>query len=176
MTNGRITYHISRVLTSVIVWEIIFWTLFYFITSMLGIFGSSAGTEKVVFKYPEYLKVLFLLIPLTGLYLFNLYRYNRMAGHATKRIAGSYLAPVSSLKSFLRFFFFRNAFVLMILTMAQPVFGRKKVAGTSESMELVICLDISNSMNTRDISDEASRLDIAKRAMIQLVNNLNFPL
>lgn len=173
MTKGRITYHLWRILTSIIVWEVLFWILFYFITSLLGVFGSSSGTDKVVFKHPETLKLLFLLIPIAGIYLFNLYRYNKMTGNATRRIAGSYLSPVSSLRSFVRFFLFRNAFVLMVITMAQPAFGRKKVSGTSESMELVICLDISNSMNTRDISNDASRLDIAKRALIQLVNNLH---
>jgi Ca-activated chloride channel family protein len=73
----------------------------------------------------------------------------------------------------MRYFLFRNAFVLLIIAVALPIFGKKKVSGTSETLELVVALDISNSMNTCDISANTSRLEISKRALIQLVNNLH---
>ncbi len=166
-------YRIKTIFVFVMLWEITFWVLFYFITELMGVFSRGGASDKMLFKYPEYLQLLFVLIPIGLFYFYHLHRYNRMASGAAGKITRSYLAPVSSLRSFLRYFLFRNAFVFLILTLAQPVFGKKKVSGTSESMELVICLDISNSMNTRDISDEASRLEIAKRALIQLVNNLH---
>jgi Ca-activated chloride channel family protein len=56
--------------------------------------------------------------------------------------------------------------------MAQPAFGKKKSKGTKETLELVVCIDVSNSMNVKDISKDASRLDITKRALNQLVNQL----
>jgi Ca-activated chloride channel family protein len=57
--------------------------------------------------------------------------------------------------------------------MAQPAFGKKKSKGTKETLELVVCVDVSNSMNVKDIADDASRLDITKRALNQLVNQLH---
>jgi Ca-activated chloride channel family protein len=82
------------------------------------------------------------------------------------------IRPVSSFSTFIRFFFFRNAFVFLIIALAMPIFGSKKVATASESLELVVCLDVSNSMNTMDIADKTTRLDVAKRALIELVNKL----
>ena len=61
----------------------------------------------------------------------------------------------------------------VFLSLAQPVFGTKKVSGTIESLELVICLDVSASMDVKDISDDLSRLDVSKRAIVQLINNLH---
>jgi Ca-activated chloride channel family protein len=41
----------------------------------------------------------------------------------------------------------------------------------ADNLELVICLDISNSMNAKDI-ENTSRLEVAKRGLSQLVNQL----
>jgi len=57
--------------------------------------------------------------------------------------------------------------------MAIPTFGTKREQLAIEDLELVICLDISSSMNAKDISNEISRLNISKRAINQLINNLN---
>jgi Ca-activated chloride channel family protein len=73
--------------------------------------------------------------------------------------------------SILRFFMLRTAFVFLIFALAQPIFGRKKVKGTMKSMELVVCLDVSNSMNTCDI-ESTSRLEVAKRSLNALIGTL----
>lgn len=173
MGKQRYTYNIAGILIAMAVSEVAFWLLYYLISSSLGIFSSSLSTEKVLYKHPEALKALFLIIPIAGLFIFNFIRHNRRAGKVKPHVLQSYLSPVSNWNLFFKYLFFRTAFVFLVLTMAQPVFGKKKVAGTSESLELVVCLDISNSMNTKDISDDMSRLDISKRALVQLVNNLH---
>jgi Ca-activated chloride channel family protein len=63
--------------------------------------------------------------------------------------------------------------VFLILSAAQPISGKEKVNSTTSSGELVICLDVSNSMNTKDIDPQLSRLEIAKGAMNELLNNLS---
>lgn len=172
MTKKKFTYRLKLILTGIIAWEVIFWALFVLLTNSLGWFGDNSS-EKLGYIYPSAFYLLLLMIPVLGIFIFNLLRTNRLASNATTRVAKSYLRPVSSMSAFLKFFFFRNAIVLLIIAISQPVFGTKKVKGTSESLELVIALDISNSMNTRDISPEMSRLDISKRAIIQLINNLH---
>lgn len=172
MTKKKFTYRLKLILTGIIAWEVIFWALFVLLTNSLGWFGDNSS-EKLGYIYPSAFYLLLLMIPVLGIFIFNLLRTNRLASNATTRVAKSYLRPVSSMSAFLKFFFFRNALVLLIIAISQPVFGTKKVKGTSESLELVIALDISNSMNTRDISPDMSRLDISKRAIIQLINNLH---
>lgn len=173
MSKSATTYKLKWIVSAMLIWEIIFWVLYYLFTQFFSSITSAGSSERLLYKAPDSLYYLFILIPIAGVYLFNLLRNNKIAERAKTRVAKSYLKEVSSTNSFVKYFLFRNAFAFLILAMAQPVFGTKKVAGTTESLELVVALDISNSMNTRDISDEISRLDISKRAMIQLINNLH---
>lgn len=126
-----------------------------------------------MYKSPEALYLLIGLIPIIGAYLYSILKHNDNANRVNTRVMQSLLHPVSSFSSFIRYFLFRNAFVLLVIAVSLPIFGKKKVSGTSETLELVVALDVSNSMNTCDISTEISRLEISKRALIQLVNNLH---
>lgn len=173
MSKEKCTYRLQLIISGVLIWEAIFWALYFLLISAFGLFSDTSTGEKLAYKTPEVLYLLFILVPIVGVFLFNIIQNNKMAERASVTVAKSFLRPVSSMSSFLKYFFFRNAFVFLIIAMAQPVFGSKKVAGTSESLELVVALDISNSMNARDISDEFSRLDVAKRAITQLINNLH---
>lgn len=172
MTKQNFTYRLKLILIGIISWEIIFWFLYILLTNSMGWLGGDSS-EQLGYIFPSAFYLLILMVPILGIFIFNLLRTNRMASSANLRVAKSYLRPVSSMSAFVKFFFFRNAIVLLILAISQPVFGTKKVKGTSESLELVVALDISNSMNTRDISPDLSRLDISKRAIIQLINNLH---
>ncbi|MDG1333055.1 MAG: VWA domain-containing protein [Crocinitomicaceae bacterium] len=172
MTKQKFTYRLKLVLGGILAWEIIFWLLFILLTNSMGWLGGDSS-EQLGYIFPSAFYLFLLMIPVLGIFIFNLLRTNRMASNATARVAKSYLRPVSSMSAFMKFFFFRNTVVLLIIAISQPVFGTKKVKGTSESLELVVALDISNSMNTRDISDDLSRLDISKRAIVQLINNLH---
>lgn len=173
MNKINFIYRLKLILTGILVWEFIFWLFTFFLLYLIGYFDHASSGEQVGFKEPAYLWMLLVLIPIIGLYIFNLYSTNRLAKTASPRVQKFIVRPVSSLNSFLKYFFFRNAFVCLVFALAQPVFGTKKVAGTTESLELVVCLDVSNSMNTKDISRELTRLQIAKRALTELVNNLH---
>lgn len=172
MAEKRYKYRLTNLITGIILSEVFFWVIYYLLVFGLESFNRSSS-EKLVFKFPEALNYLFVIIPIGFLFIYHAFRYNQSIRKEKESVIKAYLLPVSGSLLFLRYFFFRNALAFLIIAMAQPVFGKKKSSGTTESLELVICLDISNSMNTLDISDEDSRLEIAKRAMIQLVNNLH---
>jgi Ca-activated chloride channel family protein len=173
MSSPNFTYRLKLILAGVIIWEFIFWMLTAVLLFLVGYLDSAATGEQVGFKDPENFWFLLFLFPMLGFYLWNISKANKLAAAAHPGVRKFILQPVSSLNSFLNFFFFRNAIVCLIFAMAQPVFGTKKVSGTLESLELVVALDVSNSMNTKDITPDASRLDIAKRALNELVNNLH---
>lgn len=173
MNKTNYTYRLKLIITGVLIWEFIFWIFTGLFLFLVGYLDSSLTGEQLGFKNPELFWLLLLLFPLSGLYLFNIFSINQLANSAHPSVQKFILQPVSSLSSFLNFFFFRNAIVCLIFAMAQPVFGTKKVSGTIESLELVVCLDVSNSMNTKDISKELTRLQVAKRALNELVNKLH---
>ena len=172
MIKQKFTYRLKLILSGIFAWEIIFWLLYILLTNSLGWFGDESS-DQLGYIFPSAFYLLWLMIPLLGIFIFNLLRTNKVAASTNARVAQSFLQPVSSMSAFLKFFFFRNTIILLIIAISQPVYGTKKVKGTAETLELVIALDISNSMNTRDISPDFSRLDISKRALIQLINNLH---
>jgi Ca-activated chloride channel family protein len=178
MSKQSYSYNTKFLVLAIIVWEAIFWGLYFLITNLLGLISGSeseigSNAERLLYKSPEMFWALGILIPIVGAFLYNAYRNNRSSENLPQRVAQSYLKPVSNMNSFLRYFLFRNAIVFLVIALAQPVFGKKKAAGTVDDLELVICLDVSNSMNTKDISPDISRLDISKRAIVQLINNLH---
>lgn len=173
MNKTNYTYRFKLIFTGVLVWETLFWLFTALFLFLVGYLDATTTGEQIGFKNPEVLWLMLLLFPILGLYLFNVHSTNQLAESASPKVRKFILQPVSSLNSFLKYFFYRNALVLLIFAMAQPVFGTKKVAATVENLELVVCLDVSNSMNTTDISKDLTRLDIAKRALNELVNNLH---
>lgn len=172
MSKPQFTYRIGAILTSMLVWEVLFWTLVVFLFYILGYFGTGIG-EQLAFRNPGLLWSFVLILPLAWLYHYSLKRSNALFDKTGLQVRYQMFRPVSSGRVFFRYFLFRNALVFLIFAMAQPVFGSKKVKGTVESMELVLCLDISNSMNVKDIDQATSRLEIAKRAITELINNLH---
>lgn len=165
------TYRLKWIVTALVLWEVIFWGGYYVLTKVLGA-DKSYDVDHLLYKYPDTLYLLLLMLPITALFLFRIVQHNVMSKRYSERVFASMLRPVSSFNAFIRFFFFRNAFVLLVIALALPVYGSKKVASASESLELVICLDVSNSMNTMDIAAKTTRLDVAKRALTELVNKL----
>lgn len=174
MDKPTYTYRIRVILAGILAWETIFWTLFFALLWILGYFNPSGHGVQLAFRHASALWLIALVPLCIGIFLWLLHWKNkRFRTLGDVRIQGVLLQPVSAMQVFLKFFFFRNTFVFIILAMANPVFGTRKVSGTVESMELVLVLDISNSMNVRDIQPETSRLAIARRAMIQLINHLH---
>ena len=173
MSKQQYTYRLKLIISGILVWEVLFWLLTGALLVLIGYIDQSPSGEQVGFKDPENFWLLLLMLPILGMYFFTIYSTNSLAQSAHPSVQKFILQPVSSLNSFLKYFLFRNAIVCLIFAMAQPVLGTKKVSGTLESLELVICLDVSNSMNTKDISKDLTRLQIAKRALNELINKLH---
>jgi Ca-activated chloride channel family protein len=174
MDKPKYTYRIRVILAGILAWEAIFWTLFGGLLWILGFFKPSGHGVQLAFRHGNALWWIALVPLCICLFLWLLqWKNKRFQDLGNARIQGILLQPVSAMHTFLKFFFFRNTLVFIILAMANPVFGTRKVSGTVESMELVLALDISNSMNVKDIDPKTSRLTIARRAMIQLINQLH---
>jgi len=173
MTNRKFKYRLNRMLLMLFAWEVIFWGLYFVLILALGFFGDGKGDEILLYRYPARFTWMLVIIPILFAFILFVQKHNRRAMALNQRVREAYIWPVTEGFTLFKWIMFRNVIVFMIIAFAQPVFGKRKSEATVENLELVICLDVSNSMNTRDISDDLSRLEIAKRAMIQLVNNLH---
>lgn len=78
---------------------------------------------------------------------------------------------VSKSRPVLKFIIWLLAISSLIVGLAQPQFGSKLKKEKRKGVELIICLDVSNSMLAEDI--QPNRLERAKRAISQLVDRLD---
>ena len=123
------------------------------------------------FSHPEYLYIL-LLIPLAiGLYWFATVlqkkAINRFGNFETLML----LMPGMSFKrGWLKTIIISVTIALIILGLAGPQFGSKLTEVKRKGIELIIALDVSNSMMAEDI--QPNRLERAKQAISRLVDKL----
>lgn len=76
----------------------------------------------------------------------------------------------SSTRIFIKFVIWILAFGIMILALARPQFGTKLSEVKRKGIEMIIALDVSNSMMAEDI--QPNRLENAKMAISRLVDRL----
>lgn len=113
-----------------------------------------------------------LIIPLLTLF----FVWSRMARRRALRKFGQeevleQLMPFSSKgRPVFKFFLLMLALAFFIVGIARPQFGSKLKTVKREGVELIIALDVSNSMMAEDI--QPNRLERAKRAIARLVDRL----
>ena len=174
MHKDKFTYDIKKFWLLSFAFEIFFAVILISLIFALDFFKTKEDTEnQLLVEYPS----AFYLLLLLPIYYFLQYRALRRRNSMVSLLANpnlqSYLfQPVSTSKIIIEFLLFRSILVFVILALASPIFGKKKQNTLASNLELVICLDVSNSMNTKD-ADGASRLEASKRALGQLVNKLS---
>ena len=127
--------------------------------------------EILKFKDPEILYLL-LVIPLL---ILTFYLALQAASRRLKKFGElkiiSQLMPLYSPKRYhLKFYLLVFALVLLIIALAQPQIGSKLKTVKRQGIEIMIALDVSNSMLAQDI--KPNRLANAKRAISKLVDKL----
>ena len=124
------------------------------------------------FANPVYLYLLLLLPVIVALYIINVIR----KGNALKRLGDenlvSRLVPeMSRVRPLVKFFLLLIAFTAGIIMISRPQFGSKIEDVKKQGVEVIIALDVSNSMLAEDIQPD--RLTRAKQAISRLVDDLD---
>ncbi len=88
-----------------------------------------------------------------------------------KDILSVLMPNVSASRPVLKFIILMLALASIIVAIARPQFGSKLKTEKRKGIELIIALDVSNSMMAEDI--EPNRLERSKRAISQLVDKLS---
>ncbi|HZH86403.1 MAG TPA: VWA domain-containing protein [Brumimicrobium sp.] len=171
MPKREFKYRLPLFISSVFILELIFWFLAWQILKIFGVFSSQAAGEQLTFLYSKYAWWLLLIPFLAAVFIYQLYKRNQLVEQlGNLKTLRTFIRPVSTRGVFIRYFLIRNAFVFTVFALMQPALGTKTVKGTSSGVELIFAVDISNSMNTRDITGGETRLTVAKRAMNQMIN------
>lgn len=123
------------------------------------------------FATPEYLYLLLLIPLLVAVYKYACYRRKRnIRRYGDPELVGKLIPAYSPTRSSVVFWISLLAMVLMIIALARPRYGKGKTTVTTRGVELVVALDISNSMLADDIYPK--RLEKAKRLVKRLAEQL----
>ena len=123
------------------------------------------------FATPEYLYLLLLIPLLIAVYKYACYRRKRnIRRYGDPELVGKLIPAYSPTRSSVVFWISLLAMVLMIIALARPRYGKGKTTVTTRGVELVVALDISNSMLADDI--HPNRLEKAKRLVKRLAEQL----
>lgn len=114
----------------------------------------------------------FLLIPLLLLIFWRYFNWRKKAlskwGDST--VISKLTETISPTKIVWKFILRLLGFIFLILTLVNPQIGTKLEEVKRKGSEVMICLDVSNSMLAQDL--QPNRLEMAKRALSQMVDKL----
>ena len=123
------------------------------------------------FGHPEYLYLLVLIPVLAFMQLyFQHQRKKKLKKFGNMDLLSHLMPDVSFVRPAVKFYLLLMAVAAVVITLASPQFGTKLETVKRKGIELIIALDVSNSMNATDV--EPSRLDRAKLAIERLTGRL----
>jgi len=148
--------------------EVIFWIVFLSVKSYYD------KQDNFMFEHMERFWG-FLIVPLLILiYVSNIVWKNKAFGrYGNLKLFPKIADGVSSGKSIIKFLLIRNAFALLVIAAANPQFGFKKKTVKSRGIDIMIAVDVSNSMRAQDLAPNTNRLTIAKQSILRLVDKLH---
>ena len=123
------------------------------------------------FARPEYLYLLMLIPVLIGFFYYALIiKSKRLKTLGNKALLRGLMPEASHIRPRVKFYLLLTALILSIFMMAGPQFGSKLEKQKRQGVELVIAVDVSNSMLSQDLKPD--RMSRAKRVLNHLIDNL----
>lgn len=124
------------------------------------------------FANPEFLYLLIAVPILIAIYFLAIYmRNNSLRKFGDFTILKELMPEVSSKRPLFKALILCLVFISLVIAIARPQLGSKLKEVKRRGVELVIALDVSNSMLARDISP--NRLERAKQAITRMVDKMS---
>ena len=123
------------------------------------------------FAQAHYL-ILLLLVPVffVAYAVMRHFRKRRISRFGDRKLVGELMPSVSSSKGWVRLTLFAMAFFFFVIGLSRPQIGAKLKERNIKGVEIMIALDVSNSMMAEDYSP--NRLERAKLSIASLVDKL----
>jgi Ca-activated chloride channel homolog len=167
--NNKITYRLIWIVLSTAIPLLIFWIVAY----VTNIFLKS-NYQEYRLERPDILNYVWLIAFAFILYVLNLVWKNRVYNKwSTPSLLTKSSSKISTTKASIKSSNFFIALSLLFVAYANPQFGSSEKTSEVKGIDIIVALDISNSMMAKDLSDSQTRLDIAKRAIEDLTKNLH---
>jgi Ca-activated chloride channel homolog len=123
------------------------------------------------FANAEYLYLLLLLPVMVAVFAIHQYmRRNSLRKLGESALIGKLIPEISRIRPAVKFIILLAGISAVIIVLARPQFGSRLEEVKKQGVEVIIALDVSNSMLAEDI--QPNRLTRAKQAISKLVDNL----
>jgi Ca-activated chloride channel family protein len=127
--------------------------------------------ESFRYAHPDYLYFLLVIPVFTAFFIITrMYRRRSLRIFGDHALIEQLMPSVSNSRPIIKFILWMLALSFIIIALAQPQFGSKLLTSKRKGVELIIALDVSNSMMAEDI--KPNRLERAKRAIAKLTERL----
>lgn len=162
-------YKIKPILIATLVFEVLFWAICFIVLYILNDQVEAFRIENKAWWY------LFLIVPVLLILFFSslLWKNKALSNLADQKLLPHLIPSISSTKVFTKFTLFRTAIVFFIIALLNPQFGKGTQKAIYEGIEIIVALDISNSMRALDLDENRDRLKIAKMSIDRLINDLH---
>ena len=135
--------------------------------------NEAQNINQFQFHNPEYLYgLLILLIPILVFIISNIMKKAQLKEFGDYNLVKQLMPDASKTRQFLKFLFATLALAMIIIAIARPQYGGEKRTVEKESSEIIIALDVSNSMLAEDL--KPNRLEKAKKAIKELLKETNY--
>jgi Ca-activated chloride channel family protein len=148
--------------------EFIFWSV-----ALTLFFITKTNIEEFRFEHPNFLWT-FLLIPFLIIFwiLNRNWKNKALVNYSSVKLLPFLHHGISNSKSIIKFIFLRLGIGFIIIAFANPQYGENERTVESKGIDIMIALDVSKSMLADDLIKGYSRLEIAKKGISSLFQNL----
>lgn len=123
------------------------------------------------FANPEYLYLLLAVPVMILIFVFNRIRQNQaLERYGDRNIVTRLIPDLSSARPVVKLIFSVLTLIFLSIVLARPQFGSRIEEVKRKGIEVIVALDVSNSMLAEDV--QPSRLERAKQALSRLVETL----
>ncbi|CAG5084906.1 VWA domain-containing protein [Parvicella tangerina] len=163
-------YNVLAFILSLLVIELIFW-------GIVAFFWYYITENEPSFRF-EHRWVLYsggVALPLLMAYhvYIKWWRNKTLTNYADERLLGFLTEGFSTFKGILKYSLLRFGIASLIIAGANPQYGEKEREVVTKGVDIMIALDVSYSMNAEDLVVGKSRLDIAKKNISKLIDQLH---
>lgn len=163
-------YRQSGFIISLLIIEVVFW-------SVAGVFWYYISENEPAFRF-EHQWTLYLGGSIISLFMGYLlfvrwWKNKTLSKYADDHLLGYLTEGFSNVKSVIKYTLLRVGLSALVVAAANPQYGQSEREVTSKGVDIMIALDISYSMNAEDLVEGKTRLDIAKKNISKLIDQLH---
>ncbi|MCB9189340.1 MAG: VWA domain-containing protein [Flavobacteriales bacterium] len=168
--NKTYRYNFSSFILSLVIIELIFGSIVLLFWLYL-----SENEPSFRFEHPKVLYFGAVILPLLMSYHIYIkwWRNKTINRYADDRLLPFLTKGFSTPKAIIKYFLLRFGLASLIVAAANPQYGEKEREVITKGVDIMIALDVSYSMNAEDLVEGKSRLEIAKKNISKLIDQLH---